>query len=579
MKEIINSLKQHLLAILQEYAIDVPEIMLTPCRQIEHGDLTTNIAFLLASKLRKAPQLIALEISNKCTHPMVTQVEAVSGYINFRINPVLKTRQLKQLLALGVESIITDHGKNERCLVEYVSANPTGPLHVGHGRQAAGADTLVHIMRACGYFVETEYYVNDAGLQMDVLVTSVWLRALIHNGLNITLPAGLYQGDYLVSVANEVVKNFSLSMTHEQWDAWLSTLESPVREGILTSYASKDVEIRAIKELAMFAKASLAQSYPKILSQVLDLMLSGIKEELSLLGVVMENYFSEQRLVDDGCVDNVLASLAAKGHTYENEGALWFASTRFGDDKDRVLVRSNGERTYFTNDIAYHWNKITRGYSRLINFMGSDHHGYVTRLKAAITALGSEVAIDVRLVQFVSLIRQGERVAMSTRRATFETLSDVVMECGKDATRFFYIEKHLDQPLDFDLNLAITKSQNNPVYYVQYAHARLCRLLEKAGNFSELDESVIFNEEEAELWDAVLRLDETLARCVEQLDPCFLSNYVLDLSRKVHSYYNRVPVLTAAEHERVLRLSLLNAVRKVISFSLSLLGVSSPESM
>lgn len=579
MKDLIKDLKKIIFDMVSKYTLEVPEIMLTSCRQTEHGDLTTNIAFLLASLLKRSPQMIAGDLSKEIVHPMLVKVEAVSGYINFHIDPSFKIRQLAQLLALGVGATVHQVESGKRCLVEYVSANPTGPLHVGHGRQAAAADSLVNIMRACGYQVDTEYYVNDAGLQMDVLVTSVWVRALQVSGLEIAMPVGLYQGNYVVDIASTAVKQFPMLFSNEQWHSWVSVLDEPVREAIQSGVSTKDVEISVIKALVLFAKESLGSGYKEVLDFVLDIMLSGIKDELNMLGVEMERYFSEQSLVDKGSVDLVLNALDSKGYTYEREGALWFASTQFGDDKDRVLVRSNGERTYFTNDIAYHWDKVSRGYDRLINFLGSDHHGYVARLKAAVAAMGSEITLDVRLVQFVSLVSQGERIAMSTRKANFETLSDVIAECGVDATRFFYVEKHLDQPLDFDMELAVSKSQNNPVYYVQYAYARLCRLLEKGGTYALQDDSVIMGNDEAELWEMVVRLDETLQRCVDQVDPCFLAGYLFELSKKVHSYYNRVPVLNVSEPQRSMRLGLLDAVARVLAFSLKLLGVSSPEAM
>lgn len=579
MKDIVDSLKRHISSIVFSYEVEVPEILLTPCRQIEHGDLTTNVAFLLASRLRQSPAKIAEALGEKIDHPSIVKIEVVSGYINFRIDPLEKLKQVISLHQQGASSLIQNHGQQVRCLMEYVSANPTGPLHVGHGRQAASADALVTIMRACGYDVDTEYYVNDAGLQMDVLVTSVWIRILLLQGLDSAMPLGLYQGDYLINVAKQIMKEYNFSLSNEQWEMWIGSLDVDVKEGMASGYKHKDVEIDAVKLMVRFAKQSLGGEYRTVLEKVLKLMVAGIKGELASLGVVMEHYFSEYSLVTSGSVDVVLERLASLGHTYEKDGAIWFASTSFGDDKDRVLVRSNGERTYFTNDIAYHWDKIERGYSRLINFLGSDHHGYVTRLKSAIAALGSDVSIDIRLVQFVSLVKKGERVAMSTRKATFETLSDVIDECGCDATRFFYTERHLDQPLDFDLELAVEKSQNNPVYYVQYAHARLCRLLEKSDGFDLEAAMAVFGEDESALWDMVLRLDDVMLRCVDQVDPSYLASYLIDISKKCHSYYNRVPVLNASDEERNMRLALLDAVRQVLAYSLNLLGVSSPESM
>lgn len=576
MHEIIKSIKEHIISTLQSnYQVEVPDFILSQCRDVSHGDLTCNVSFLLAKHLQKSPKLLAEDLAKIICHSDIDSVTAVSGYLNFKIQLSLKKAMLSSLLTNGPKSFISDHGKNQKCLLEYVSANPTGPLHVGHGRQAVVAHVLVNIMKLCGYLVTSEYYVNDAGLQMDVLTASVWLRALNSKGLEIAQPLGMYQGDYLVSIGKKVAANFVLDFSQDDWNDWLASLDSEISYGIKNKYLNEQDEITGTKLIVAKAKSSLASDYNSVLNVVLEEMLSEIKSELATLNITMDNYFSEQRLTH-GKVEEVLNLLVQHGHTYEHEQALWFASTKFGDDKDRVLIRSNGERTYFANDIAYHWDKVCRGYDRLVNFLGSDHHGYVARLQAALKALGATVCLDVRLVQFVSLVKQGERIAMSTRKANFEKLTDVVADCGIDATRFFYTEKHIDQPLDFDMELAITKNHDNPVFYVQYAYARLSRLLSK-DNAS--DWNYDFGAEESEILDMLWRLDEIMWRCIDKLDPCFLAGYTIDLAKKIHAYYNNVPVLTVDDDKKNMRLAVLEGARLVLGFCLDALGVSSPESM
>lgn len=579
MRSLKLELEQLLDAAVRAWGIEDVPAVLNACRAASHGDMTTNLAFILASRLKRSPQEIAQAwVPVLAQHPAVASVEPVGGYLNIRLNPRLKLDCLHRVSAEGASVLIHQVHSAPRRLVEFVSANPTGPLHVGHGRQAAVADALVFMMRQCGYEVDTEYYINDAGFQMDVLVASVWFRIAHQQAVVEAYPKGLYQGEYLLPLADAVAQSHGITVDQDVWQSYLATLADPVRQGMLLGYPDEATEIESVKAWVFYVKQCLGARYEAVLSDILSAMMEGIQSELAQLGVVMGRYYSERALVTRGCVDEVLAHLEAKGYTYREGGALWFAATRFGDDKDRVLVRSNGERTYFTNDIAYHWDKVQRGYGCLINFLGSDHHGYVQRLTSALKAMDVTVPLTVRLVQFVSLVRRGVRVAMSTRKATFETLSDVIDECGVDATRFFYTEKHIDQPLDFDLELAVTRHQDNPVYYVQYAHARMCRLLDRAGPWDR-DSEALMGEEEAELWEALMRFDETMHRCVDQLDPSFMATYLLDLAKKVHSYYAHVPVLSSEGALRQGRMMLLDSVRQVLALGLHSLGVSAPEQM
>jgi len=574
-----GEIKQLLQEEVKHLSSKPPEVMLTACRDIEHGDFTTNIAFLLARELQQPPQKIASQLVERLVSPACARIEAVAGYINFTLTSAFKCHNITTWLQEDIIGRNIQKHLDTRVLMEFVSSNPTGPLHIGHGRQAVVGDVLARIFRACHYQVDTEYYINDAGMQMDVLVSSVWIRMLQHCGIDIHVVHGLYQGEYLIPLAEEVLKTVNISVTSDDMILWIASLTQDQKEVYHRVRTDEEVSFLLLKSVIAWAKDSLGDNFAVMHHIVLDHMMRGIKDELAELGVIMQHYASEQHYVTSGVVDHVIENLNDKGLTYTSDGALWFSSKLFGDDKDRVLVRSNGERTYFTNDIAYHWDKVSRGYTRLINFLGSDHHGYVTRISAALQALGSKIPLDIRLVQFVSLIKKGQRISMSTRNATFEALHDVVSECGRDATRFFYIQRQIDQSIDFDVDLAVTQSQENPVYYVQYAHARLCRLLEKAPQGASPVGDYVFTSEDNALWDQLRHCDDVLIKCLEHLDPCYLAQYVYDLSKKIHTYYNNVPVLHAEETEQKWRIALLMVARKTLAALLEILGIAAPLSM
>jgi arginyl-tRNA synthetase len=431
--------------------------------------------------------------------------------------------------------------------VEFVSANPTGPLHVGHGRGAAVGDAVAAVLSASGYDVQREYYINDSGRQIRTLGRSVYLRLLELAGRRVDFPEDGYQGRYIVELAEEIGRS--------RKEALLAVPEE-----------------EAIAECARFAA---------------DRILSGIQDDLEQFGVRFDRWYSEQSLYDAERVSSAIESFRTAGRIYEKDGALWFNTTEFGDEKDRVVVRNNGLTTYFASDIAYHQEKFERGFSRVIDVWGADHHGYIPRMTAAVEACGRKrEQFQVILVQLVNLMRGGQPVAMSTRAGEFVTLKDVVDEVGKDAARFLFLTRHYESPLDFDLELAKKKSNDNPVYYVQYVHARICSIGKKAEQrgvyASGWDEDAVrrlTEPEEIQLIKVLARFPETVQAAAALLEPHRIAYYLMDLASAFHAYYNKHRVLTDDPILTRGRLCLVEAVRKVIRNGLRLMGVSAPEQM
>jgi arginyl-tRNA synthetase len=432
--------------------------------------------------------------------------------------------------------------------VEYVSANPTGPLHIGHGRGAAIGDSLTRILRATGHEVQTEYYLNDAGRQMLMLGNSVWIRLKQLAGQDVALPDESYKGEYIRDIAADILA-----------DKGQSFLDTP-----------EDEAVKYCKDVAV------------------DEILTGIKEDLTNFRVEHQNWFSEKSLVNDGIVEKTLADLKAKGLAYDKDGALWFESTRFGDDKDRVLRKSNGYLTYFASDIAYHADKIDRGFDLMVDIWGADHHGYVPRMKAGIEAIGNDrESLQVILVQLVNLLRNGEQIAMSTRAGKFETLADVCQEVGVDAARFIFLSRKSDSHLDFDLEVVKQQSMDNPVYYVQYAHARICSLMAKAEErgIKETEPkmdllTLLDTPEDLALLKKMDRFPDVLTLAARTLSPHHVSYYLQELAGDLHRYYNVHHILNAPQPELLqARLHLFKAVAQILRNGLDLLGVSAPEKM
>jgi arginyl-tRNA synthetase len=472
-------------------------------------------------------------------------------------------------------------GRGKKVQVEFVSANPTGPLHVGHGRGAAYGASLANVLEAVGYDVTREYYINDAGRQVDVLVISVWLRYLEQLGVLVPFPENAYQGEYVRLSAQALGATHGGRFVHaaQRVMADLPPLNSSA------SVQEQEVAAEArLDRLIANAKILLGDDFKLVLRHTLDQQIAEISGVLARFGVHFHVWYSEQSLYDDGKVAKALAKLERAGHLYDKDGAKWFRSTAFGDDKDRVVQRENGIYTYFASDIAYHDEKFERGFEQVIDVWGADHHGYIARVKAALSALGRDPnGLSVPLIQLVALFRGGEPVRMGKRSGNFVTLEELFEEVGVDATRYFYLARKSDQHLDFDLDLAKSQSNDNPVYYIQYAHARICRVLEEWGGKVELiqsaDLSPLESEQERGLLRAMMEYSEMLEESARELAPHAVAFYLKDLSGAFHSYYNSTRFLVDDEATKLARLALVAAVRQVLGNGLALLGVSAPERM
>ena len=585
MKDIVATLIDQALTTLRstaEWPEDLqPSIQLERCKDKAHGDLACNVAMMLAKPLRSNPRAIAQQIVDALpASDDVVKVEiAGPGFINFFMNEAANFRVIKDIFAKG-EQFGRGDAKNQRIQVEFVSANPTGPLHVGHGRGAAYGASVADMLAAAGYDVQREYYVNDAGRQMDILGTSVWLRYLQACGETLTFPSNGYQGDYIADYGREL---------HTSHGDQLMRSAADVFDGVCADEPAGGDKEKHIDDLINRAKTLLGDDYRVVFDKGLNAILGDIREDLGEFGVHYQEWFSERSLTaDPDQVSRAIARLQDNGYIEERDGALWFLSTRFGDDKDRVVKRDNGQTTYFASDIAYHLNKFERGFDRVINIWGADHHGYIARVKAALQALDIDPErLVVRLVQFVSLFRGDQQVQMSTRSGSFVTLRELREDVGNDAARFFYIMRKADQATDFDLELAKSESKDNPVYYIQYAHARVASILRKleqegqqwtqeAGlaQLSLLDKDV-----EKALLVKLARYPEVLSSAAEQFEPHSLAHYLRELAGDFHSYYNAHKMLGEDTALRDARLALSVAVQQVLRNGLGLLGVSAPEEM
>ncbi|HSQ06011.1 MAG TPA: arginine--tRNA ligase, partial [Burkholderiales bacterium] len=543
-------------------------------KQARHGDYACSVALQLAKKLQRAPRDIAAALV--AALPASDYIEkaeiAGPGFINVFLKRSVKQGVVNHVLHCGAKYGCSTLGGQQRMQVEFVSANPTGPLHVGHGRGAAFGASLANVLAAAGYDVAREYYVNDAGRQMDILALSTWLRYLELEGIRVPFPPNAYQGDYVRAMAAQVR------------DAHGARYARPA-EAILRGAPDvrEDTEAR-LDQLIANAKALLGGDYDYLHAHALNEQLADCRDDLTEFGVVFDHWFSERSLYDSGLVASAIARLAERGHVYEQDGAKWFRSTAFGDEKDRVVQRDNGQYTYFASDIAYHLNKLERGYERVIDVWGADHHGYIPRVKGSMEALGLDPRkLTIALVQFAVLYRNGEKVSMSTRSGEFVTLRELRREVGNDAARFFYVLRKSDQHLDFDLDLAKSQSNENPVYYVQYAHARVCSLFEQWGG----DDGRLFDaatdaltaEPELALLQRLIDYPETIENAARDLSPHLIAFYLRDLASEFHSYYNATRILVDDDKVATARLALAGAVRQVLRNGLSLLGVSAPERM
>ena len=529
---------------------DIPEFAIEVPSRTDHGDFAVNAAMLMARSEKKAPRQIAEILVGQLKEQdgFWESIEiAGPGFINFFLSASCWHEALKDVYAQGKNFGKCTVGNGKRVQVEFVSANPTGPLHIGHGRGAATGDAVASVLAEAGFEVQREYYINDAGNQMDTLGRSMYLRYCQLLGQEIEFPEDCYQGDYIREYSQQVLDREGdrfLKMEENDAIAWFS------REGG-----------EAIRK--------------------------GIDDDLQQFGIQFDNWYSEQTLYDRDLVKEGIDALTRDGFTYEQDGAIWFRTTDFGDDKDRVLIRSNGATTYFASDVAYHREKYQRGFDIVIDVWGADHHGYVPRMKAVLAALGRNPEdLQIILVQLVNLLREGEQIAMSTRAGKFVALKEVVDEVGKDACRFFFLMRRSDSQLDFDLELAKKQSTENPVYYVQYAHARVCsisRNAEEAGISLPKDEDVNLDAlklpEELQLTKMMSRYPEVVASAALNYEPHKITFYLQELAAQFHSYYNQHRVIVDDVDVSRARLYLVNAVKQVVGNALTVLGVSAPEKM
>ncbi len=582
--------REHITGLLQAALASIaPEHTETPIhlerpKQAEHGDFATNLPMQLARTLKLAPRVIAERIVNELPlSPEVSEVSiAGAGFINFKLDAGAKTRIVSTVLAQADHFGRSTLGQNAKVLVEFVSANPTGPLHVGHGRGAAYGASLSDLLAFAGWDVTREYYVNDAGRQMDILAVSTWIRYLDQHGVVIDYPPNAYQGEYVRDMARQLTNAHGDKYVRAQTAVLAGTPGLPAAD-------RADDEAKAQREhhldaLIANGKALLGEDWPYVHQHALSEQLADGRDDLNGFGVHFQNWFSENALFDTGMVARCLEKLDAAGHIYEQNGARWFRSTDFGDEKDRVVQRENGLYTYFASDIAYHLNKYERGFDRMINIWGADHHGYIPRVKGAINALALDPAkLDIALVQFAVLYRNGEKASMSTRAGDYVTLRALRAEVGDDACRFFYVLRKADQHLDFDLDLAKSQSADNPVYYIQYAHARICSLMAQwhgtEADLKDADLALLTNPREAALTALLGRFPEVVEAAARDLAPHQIAFYLRDLAAEFHGYYNAERMLLDDAALTAARLALSVAVRQVIRNGLALLGVSCPESM
>ena len=566
--------------VLPADALAAPAIERT--RDTAHGDFATNAALINSKAARMKPRDLAERLV--AALPAAAAVAGVEiagpGFINFRLAPTAYHAVVPDILSRGHAYGRSELGAGQRVQVEFVSANPTGPLHVGHGRGAAYGAVVADLLAAVGYAVHREYYVNDAGRQMDILGTSVWLRYLELCGEALVFPANGYKGDYVWDIA--------ATLHREHGDAYRHSVDEVFAAVPADAPAGGDKE-EHIDALIARAKQLLGDNrYRFVFELGLNVILDDIRDDLGLFGVKYEEWYSERALVESGKVNKVIDRLRGSGHLYQQEGAWWFRSTAFGDEKDRVVIRDNGQATYFASDIAYHLEKFERGFARVIDIWGADHHGYVPRVKAALQALGADPSrLDVLLVQFAILYRGGEKAQMSTRSGEFVTLRELRKEVGSDAARFFYVMRKCEQHMDFDLDLAKSQSSDNPVYYVQYAHARICSVLRQAAEKGlhiepspgTLNLDRLVETHEQALLTSLSRYPEIVEASAVNAEPHQLTHYLRELANDLHTYYNAHQFLVDDAALRDARVKLVLATREVLRNGLGLLGVSSPEQM
>ena len=552
-EQVKENLKEEIVASIEKAGLaakeQIPEIILEVPKDKSHGDYATNAAMQLARVAKKAPRQIAEELVAEFDKgkASISKIEiAGPGFINFHMDNSYLTDLIPTILQTGENYGQTNVGNNEKVQVEFVSANPTGSLHLGHARGAAVGDSLCNVLAKAGYDVAREYYINDAGNQINNLALSLEARYFQALGLPSEMPEDGYHGEDIIGFGKELAAEFG--------DRFVNDAEK--------------------ERLEFFREYGLKKELEKL------------RNDLSEFRVEFDHWFSETSLYTNGKVEDTLQLLHEKGETYEEEGATWFKTTAYGDDKDRVLIKNDGSYTYLTPDIAYHRDKLERGFEKLINIWGADHHGYIPRMSAAIQALGyAKEQLDVQIIQMVSLYQGGEKVKMSKRTGNAVTLKELMEEVGIDATRYFFAMRSADTQLDFDMDLAVSKSNENPVFYVQYAHARVCSILRQGEELgmeisNDADFSLIQSEKEFDLLKKLGEFPEAVSEAAQKLTPHRITNYVFELAAALHSFYNAEKVLDRDDLEKSkARLALMKAVQQTIKNALTLIGVSAPEKM
>jgi len=585
-KELIGILENALAEIGQEAAVDLSnnKITIQENKDKSHGDYASNLAMSLSKTLAEPPRNIAIKIISKI--PSTTWIEKVEiagpGFINFFLesnahNKILITiDQEKETFGRG------GFGNGQKVLIEYVSSNPTGPLHVGHGRGAVFGSVLAKLLMEMGYNVDEEYYINDQGRQMNILSVSVWLRYLQESGIKLEFSPKGYQGNYVIDLAKNLFK-----LKHG-----LYSLDKKDEPSLINALTLQETD-EDLDKLIEFSKSILGNKFDEIRELSLISMMELIRKDLLKFGVEHNSWFYESSMYtgkngSEPAIDEAIDSLKESGHLYDDDGALWFKSTEYGDDKDRVVKRANGENTYFASDISYHLDKYHRGYERIINIWGADHHGYLPRVSAAMEATGQvKEKLEVVFIQFANLLRDGKKVSMSTRGGEFISLLELIDEVSAEAARFFYINRKADQHLDFDLELAKSETKDNPLYYIQYAHARICGVFETLSNKGQEFNSSLAKDNlnllsldrETEIEKALLAYPEMLIRAAKESEPHAICYYLKDLSGLFHSYYNNEKFLVEDKNLMNARLFLLLGVKQVLVNGLNILGIEAPESM
>ncbi len=581
--EAVDSLKKQ--GDLHQTAVELITVERT--RDLEHGDFASNLALKLANQAKSNPRELAQKILDAIPQSeFVEKIEiAGPGFINFHLTKSAYLSLIEHIRQQKSQYGQSKMGNGQRIMVEFVSTNPTGPLHVGHGRGAAYGDALARILRAAGFDTHSEYYINDAGRQMDILAVSVWLRYLEIYNKPIKFPANAYQGEYIKDIARELEGENGEAYSGE--DQAVADIFHDLPE---------DRE-QSIDLIIIRSKQHLGEDgFRVVFDKACNSMVADIRQDLMEFGVEFQEWFSERSLLTNGDIHRAIQTLDENGHIFEKDGTKWFRAASFGDEKDRVVIRANGVHTYFASDIAYHYNKAERGFDKIINIFGSDHHGYIKRIEASFEALGNAPEkLKFLLVQFAILYRGEEKASMSTRSGDFVTLRDLRDEVGNDACRFFYVLRKADQHMDFDLDLAKSQSSDNPVYYIQYAHARICsvfrQLEENPGDHKNSDAEsesekkhepkyeLLTEPQELDLLRTLSRFPEVVEIAANSFEPHQVAYYLRDLANAFHSYYNAHPFLSSEDDIRQARLGLIDATRIVIANGLDMLGVSAPQKM